>query len=63
MDVQLRLFGDVKGEFQGDERVILALIKKAFFSDDAGKPEIAYDEGDHEVLTGETYWKWKEIAY
>ncbi|MFB0831404.1 hypothetical protein ACEU2D_17605 [Brevibacillus laterosporus] len=51
------------GEFQGDERVILALIKKDFFCDDTEKPEVVYDEDDNEVSTGDTYWEWKEIAY
>ncbi|QDX94326.1 hypothetical protein EEL30_19795 [Brevibacillus laterosporus] len=51
------------GEFQGDERVILALIKKDFFSDVTKNPEIIYDEDDNEVLTGDTYWDWKETTY
>ncbi|MGG1444881.1 hypothetical protein ABE354_23095 [Brevibacillus laterosporus] len=50
------------GEFQGDERVILALIKKDFFCEDTGKPEINYDEDGNEVLASDTYWEWKEVT-
>ncbi|WP_094699971.1 hypothetical protein [Brevibacillus laterosporus] len=43
------------GEFQGVERVILALIKKDFFCHDTGKSEVIYYKDNNKVYTGGTY--------
>jgi hypothetical protein len=51
------------GEFSGDERVILAEVKKHFYSDDTGKPVIKEDDSGNEVLTGDTYWEFKEDEF
>lgn len=52
------------GEFDGDERVILAKVEKVFCCHDTGKPVIEYDDEGNEIeLKDETYWDWKEDTF
>jgi hypothetical protein len=51
------------GEYSGDEQVILAEVKKNFFSYDTKEPVIEYDDDGNEVDTGDTYWNWKEQEF
>lgn len=48
------------GEFYGNEHVVLAEVKKNFYSYDTKNPAIDYDEDGEEFETGDTYWDWKE---
>jgi hypothetical protein len=51
------------GEYEGDERVILAEVKKNFFCYDTKKPVVEFDDDDNEIDTGDTYWDWKEQEF
>ena len=45
------------GEFYGDEDIVVAKVRKRFYSEDTGEPVEAEDD------KGDTYWAWKEDTY
>ncbi len=51
------------GQFNLDERIILAKVERQTYGHETDEKVIEYDDNGEEMETDENYWGWKEDIY